>query len=570
MQIKDYFCDELYNMKMKYFALFLIGTVMLAGCSHTSINQRLDIYESDIDESPNETYEILQKLQQQQLSLTHQEQNRLDFLTLKAKYCAYKVMTINDSIMINKVIDYFQDHSYSSYLQYAYYIQGGIYRSLGDASKAVESYNEAVGVADTNSNNCNYPLLARIYLQKSSLESSQALFENAVQSAQQALYYSIKGCDVSYEIDCRLYNIALHNLKKDFKPLLEESFPLVLRSLEIDSFVATKETVGFAWYFLQLSMPLEARQMVSLFERYSGQVDVKRGTSTFPMYYGVKGKCLLAEHKLDSAEYFFRKEMEERDWNNRQTAYRGLKELYEMAGQKDSALKYATLQCEAVDSDYQHKITAEVQRLQTAYNYSRYREGLYQSQLTISQQRLMIAISVAVVLLLMVLVAVGVGSYRKYKQHSIEQQALLQAQIKEQTAEMESQQQALEDMQDQLETYKDIKERLLDKDDAHKLIERCIKTLRSPSADEWNLLEAFVVHSYPNFLPHLLELVGKLNETERQTVILIKLGVPKGNIPQLIARSSSAVANIRRRLYEKALGEQPASMDVADTWLESL
>lgn len=262
--------------------------------------------------------------------------------------------------------------------------------------------------------------------------------------------------------------------------------------------------------------------------------------------------------------------MEERDWNNRQTAYRGLKELYEMAGQKDSALKYATLQCEAVDSDYQHKITAEVQRLQTAYNYSHYREGLYQSQLTISQQRLMIAISVAVVLLLMVLVAVGVGSYRKYKQHSIEQQALLQAQIKEQTAEMESQQQALEDMQEQLETYKDIKERLLDKDDAHKLIERCIKTLRSPSADEWNLLEAFVVHSYPNFLPHLLELVGKLNETERQTVILIKLGVPKGNIPQLIARSSSAVANIRRRLYEKALGEQPASMDVADTWLESL
>lgn len=83
---------------------------------------------------------------------------------------------------------------------------------------------------------------------------------------------------------------------------------------------------------VELGRVEDARKLLSIYEQHSGQVDLKTHESTFPVYYAAKGKVLAAIGQLDSAEYFFRKEMEAPDWNNRQGAYRGLRMLFEQKG----------------------------------------------------------------------------------------------------------------------------------------------------------------------------------------------------------------------------------------------
>lgn len=221
--------------------------------------------------------------------------------------------------------------------------------------------------------------------------------------------------------------------------------------------------------------------MLGLFEAYSGQVYPVTHECPFPIYYGVKGMSLLRQGQRDSAEFFFRKELTDADWNNRQMAYRGLKELYVQVGCADSALKYATLQCEAVDSDYQQKSAAELQRLQTAFNYARYREQLFESQIEIIHQRtwLVVVVSIGVILLLSILLAYYVHRDRRREQYKkiLEKEAEAEQRIQElthiifeETEEAEQKQQALLSLEKQLATYKDIKERLLDKNEVHRLI----------------------------------------------------------------------------------------------------
>jgi len=162
-------------------------------------------------------------------------------------------------------------------------------------------------------------------------------------------------------------------------------------------------------------------------------------------------------------------------------AYRGLKELYVQVGCADSALKYATLQCEAVDSDYQQKSAAELQRLQTAFNYAHYREQLFESQIEIIHQRtwLVVVVSIGVILLLSILLAYYVHRDRRREQYKkiLEKEAEAEQRIQElthiifeETEEAEQKQQALLSLEKQLATYKDINERLLDKNEVHRLI----------------------------------------------------------------------------------------------------
>lgn len=107
----------------------------------------------------------------------------------------------------------------------------------------------------------------------------------------------------------------------------------------------------------------------------------------FLYIYYAKGRVLAASGQLDSAEYFFRKELEVQDWNNRQAAYRGLRMLFEQKGLADSVCKYAPLQCDAVDSSYQEKLSQDLQNLHELYDYNRLQAENSQKELQLQESR---------------------------------------------------------------------------------------------------------------------------------------------------------------------------------------
>ena len=116
--------------------------------------------------------------------------------------------------------------------------------------------------------------------------------------------------------------------------------------------------------------------MFELLNLYSGVI-----------YYYAKGRLLAAEHKLDSAELFFRRELKEKDWNNRQAAYRGLRNVFEQTGRMDSVVKYVRLQCDAVDSAYQAMVTVNLQNLHELYDYSRAQRDSFEKELQLKEKQ---------------------------------------------------------------------------------------------------------------------------------------------------------------------------------------
>lgn len=615
------------NMTMKQALFFILFFPFLMGCHRDSIKQRLDVYEKDLKESPQEVFLLLQKMKMEGFSLSKEDQRRMEFLTVKAKDRACIPLDVQDSVVLSDLIEYYAKNGTPNQLMGVYYLQGGVYRDLGDAPMAVETYLKAINAADTVAVDCDFAALARVYGQLADMQRLQALLNESQISAYKAAYYAHKAKDILFFLDIHSGIVASEVFDDHFTEHVDRIPSLIEQCMECgDTLLAVKQTVAFAWYYLLLDRPEEAHQMLRLYEVYSGNVSRLTYECSFPIYYGVKGMTLLHLGKLDSAEVFFRRELQAEDWNNRQTACRGLKELYEQTGRLDSALRYATLQCEAVDSDYQQKNAAEVQRLQKAYNYTHYREQLYESQLKVNRQRtwLIVCAAAGVIFILAVFLIYYIYRDQRSKQkhrllamereladghaalasaretlagqeremaetrqalaqtrlrHDTDAAQIEQAQqhieeltraIAKKTEEMGRQQQALDALNLQLENYSMIKERLLDKDEAQQLIDATLDAHRLLRREEWEQLEAFVRQEYPTFFPQLLSQVPKLNDTERYVALLIKLQVSVGNVSTLIGLTASAVFNARQRLYRKAFGALPPAIEDADEWIAAL
>ena len=76
---------------------------------------------------------------------------------------------------------------------------------------------------------------------------------------------------------------------------------------------------------------------------------------------------------LDSAEYYFRKELRDgKDFDNQHSGALGLSELYQKLHQSDSVAKYSLYAYSMLDSVYIQRATKEVERIQALHDYTRH------------------------------------------------------------------------------------------------------------------------------------------------------------------------------------------------------
>ena len=121
---------------------------------------------------------------------------------------------------------------------------------------------------------------------------------------------------------------------------------------------------------------LQAHDYMEIYESLSGRFDsLGNIESGREIYYRTKGLYYLYTNVLDSAEYFFRKELYDgKDFNNQNSAAEGLAFLYQKRHCPDSAAKYAVYAYNMLDSLYAQRTTKEVERIQAMYDYTRYQE----------------------------------------------------------------------------------------------------------------------------------------------------------------------------------------------------
>lgn len=398
------------------------------GCNDLSIKDELDTYEKGLETNPEATYQILKDAE----PVTQEDKARLALLTIKAKNLAYIPLEGKDTINVLDAIDYYQRKRNTEQVMLGYYLLGSIYRDLGDAPRGVEAFMKVTEAADTTKADCNYRLLARAEAQKSDMQRLQKVRPKAIESSYQAEYYSWKARDTTYAIQVAFETIGLHFLNGNKQPLIQQAPNLIQNCLERgDTSLAIYEAVGFAWDYLAIGMKDEAERMMQLYDRYDG--------TPYPIYYGTKGELYLARHQLDSAEWSFRKELEATDWNNRQTAYRGLKKVYSQRHQLDSALKYATLQCEAVDSDYDHKVSEYIIQMEHVYNYDAAKEKAQQSEMARQRTKLTLWMVVSVFIIVVLLTGFGFKNYHDFQQRKLLEQKTEEEKLKALLAEREKQ-----------------------------------------------------------------------------------------------------------------------------------
>ena len=93
------------------------------------------------------------------------------------------------------------------------------------------------------------------------------------------------------------------------------------------------------------------------------------------VYYYSKGLLYLQSNQLDSAKYWFKKELRDgKDFNNQNAGALGLAMVYEKNHQPDSAAKYYHYAYAMNDSMYAQMVTEEVGKMQAMYNYSRHQK----------------------------------------------------------------------------------------------------------------------------------------------------------------------------------------------------
>ena len=336
---------------------------------------------------------------------------------------AYDSITNVDSLRL--AADYFDRHGTPNERMRAHYLLGCAYRDMGDAPRALESYHDAADRADTTSRDCDYGLLCRVHSQTAYVFDVQNMPHESIEEDRFAMRFAWKAGDTLSAITL-LGQIASEYYvlnKPDSTLLLSEEASRLSEKYGYQESAGT-ELGPSIYIYLKRGNYKKAKEYLDRYEYHSdltGQEPFKY--KNFYLLYHYKGLYSLGIGQKDSAEYYFRKQITEGETPlNRELGSRGLYMLYKEKDNLDSVTKYADLSYSLKDSLMNTSVYADLQRIRSLYNYSRYQQKALQKTVE-SRHRLWVIFAVS---LLGMLVASVLAYYiwRQRMKNKIERQQL--------------------------------------------------------------------------------------------------------------------------------------------------
>ena len=349
----------------------------------------------------------------------------------------------------------------------------------------------------------------------------------------------------------------------------------------------------------------KAKEYMDIYESQSGYFDdnhqIAKGRE---VYYYSKGLYYLGVEKYDSAEYFFRKELHEgKDFNNQNAGSRGLALLFQRIHQPDSAAKYALYSYAMNDSVYAHMATAEVEKMRSMYNYSRYQKL---ARLANERSKKLQDKQHYSILSIFLLVIVGTfilwkerqkkkNAYAQYKRSIISlarlqseviklhshsnniEQALSQAQayigkMSANTKDMEDlinqKEKEIEQLQSEIQQYPTRRNKdestirmKIEKSDIFKYLDKQASTGQQLKNDKWQDVYVLTINAYPEFYRFISSKKYALNEKEFNTCILIRLRLRPKDICNLLGVSLAYISKIRANMMKKLFDEEGSAKE---------
>lgn len=479
---------------------------------------------------------------------------------------------------VQPYLDYFSRHGNSNDQMLAYYLLGRAYHERGEAPMALQYYQEAAGKVDTTSTDCDYAQLSRVYSQMADIFYNQNLLRQELTYDKLAERYAWKGKDTL---------AALMNI--------EQASMAYERMNKPDSAIFVMEDV--AHQYEQYGYPVDAaialgtivdillkRGEYSKAKRYLTQYEAKSGffdsfgniSSGREIYYRLKGLYFLYTNALDSAEFYFRKELTDgKDFNNQNAGAYGLGMVYERLHQPDSAANYYRYAYAMNDSMYAQMATEDIERMQAMYDYTRHQEmAKKEREKAVLEKNKML---LTLFLLIFTLLIAGTIVYKMYSENRKKQAIYIQN--LRQLEQIQSEVFLLREHADEYEKLIAEKEKLFIEQNAkmleqrkkvlndHFIIDKSVreseiyKQLQKKqygcnlTIDELRESRKLVIENFPEFNNLLFSKQYKLSEKDFNVCVLFRLGFKSKEISNMLNVTQGRISQICSKVLREVFGK---------------
>ena len=567
-----YFCRSFEMRRLFIYLMMSVLVHLLAGCEDKGVTAALaDVSGLIANGRSDSALILLDSLESGELRLDRHSR----MLCRLYRQNAYnKLDTIFRSTdEAQALADYFDDNGTPNEQMLAYYLLGRAYYDLHEAPMALRYYQIAVERADTTADDCNYRQLSRVYGQMGYLFYYQNLMEKSLQCDDKSIEYGLKGKDTLNAILSMPSKSASFDMlsKKDSAIYIAEQAS-ALAYLHGYEDISAAILGGIISDLVEKGELIKAKQYMNQYESGSGYFDkqgnIEKGRET---YYYSKGLWYLYCNHLDSAEFFFRKELRDgKDFNNQNAGSRGLALLFQKTHKPDSAAKYALYSYAMNDSVYAQMATDK--QMQALYDYSRHQEIAQQEQHRADKehQRLL-----WIVFLLVLVVMISASLIRKEKRKRREVRdkydsmvsTLAQMQtdvlmlrshetelsqvIREKEKKIDKLNEAIFSYQNKTGKQKESSEGLLLESPDYSDLR--VKAARGIvlSENDWQRIYVMIINSLPNFYKFITTKKFELNDKEFKTCILIRLRLSPGDIAKMLNVSPAYITKIRNSMMKK-------------------
>ena len=476
---------------------------------------------------------------------------------------------------VQPYVDFFDDHGTPNDRLLAHYLLGRAYHEHGEAPMALQCYQDALDCADTLSTDCDYAQLARVYGQMAQIFYEQGLYREQLVSDQLSVNFAWKGKDtlaalMSYEQKSQAYR----NLNRpDSLLYICEHVSQLYRKYGYTRYAAIALAGTFSTLVLRQEFD-KVRRYMKIYESESEYFDslgnIQRGRE---IYYRLKGLYFLHTNVLDSAEYYFRKELRDgKDFNNQDAGAMGMAELYQKLHQPDSIAKYSLYAYVMRDSLCARNTTKDVERIQAMYDYTRHQEIAHQEQKKANQRIVIIWICMGIIIVICLLTFIIIRELTR-KRKTAEQKYMQSLSVIEQAqndivklqTNAEINKELISEKEQIIREQETIVKALLQRNtDSQSLADRQLKTTeiygrfeqlsivgQKPANTEWEQMKEKTFKCYPGFKDFMSKHEHHLNEKEFKTCLLIRIGFKPKMVSHMLEVDPSYISNIRSEMLQK-------------------
>ena len=395
------------RMKQRLHLIILCAVLVFGACSERrEYREALARAEAAMVDRPDSALLILDSLGQHEPEFGRHF--RMQYL-LQRTNAQNKTDVRFTSDSLEKVLaDHFDSHGTTNERVLAHYLLGRAYSDMGEAPRAISSFQDAVAAADTTVKDFDFYLLCCVYSQMAFVYHRQLLLTNELEVRKKAGHFAIRANQTQWAIYHQAMSSGAYILmnKKDSAEIILKS---ALEQYRKHGFTQQALRYSKTLLYLYTESPQRLAEAKALMDQFEAESDLFDEHHELPpsqhKYYDYKGKYFEGINQLDSAEYYYRKiYFRGMDYVIQNPMYRGLLGVFTKRHQADSIAKYAQLYCMANDSSIALKDRDVVAQMSASYNYTRLQKEAHENEVK-AYKTLIGLIIVAVILGVIVIAA---------------------------------------------------------------------------------------------------------------------------------------------------------------------